>query len=241
MKDRTSIVVLTLGLAFACAAQASAQITPDLTKFVDVNVGGQPQERTFTTSSTFPIYGETATVATAQRTNAGVLFDVRGGVRVWNNFAVGIGFSTFGRKGDAAGSARIPDPGVFGRPASVTLQSTGLERKEIGTHPMLVWYIPVTDKVDVAVSFGPSFIHVKQDVLSVNGVMPGTQIPTTIVSSESKTAVGGHVGIDGNYLFTPRFGGGIFVRYAGASADLPSVSGLHVGGFQAGIGLRVRF
>jgi hypothetical protein len=33
----------------------------------------------------------------------------------------------------------------------------------------------------------------------------------------------------------------VFLRFAGAKVDLPSVEGLGVGGFQAGGGVRVRF
>jgi hypothetical protein len=40
---------------------------------------------------------------------------------------------------------------------------------------------------------------------------------------------------------TRRYGVGAFIRYAGATVDLPSVSDLKVGGFQIGGGLRVRF
>jgi hypothetical protein len=49
------------------------------------------------------------------------------------------------------------------------------------------------------------------------------------------------VAVDGNYLITPTFGLGVYLRYAGASVDLPSQSGVKVGGFQAGGGLRIRF
>jgi hypothetical protein len=48
-------------------------------------------------------------------------------------------------------------------------------------------------------------------------------------------------GLDVNYLFTPRLGTGVFVRYLGAQVDLPAASDLKVGGFQGGVGLRVRF
>ena len=37
------------------------------------------------------------------------------------------------------------------------------------------------------------------------------------------------------------FGAGVFIRYAGAKVDLPSVADLHVGGFHIGGGVRVRF
>jgi len=42
-------------------------------------------------------------------------------------------------------------------------------------------------------------------------------------------------------LFTPRIGAGVFIRYAGGSVDLPSAPDVKVGGFQIGVGARVRF
>jgi hypothetical protein len=37
------------------------------------------------------------------------------------------------------------------------------------------------------------------------------------------------------------YGGGIFVRYNGGSVDLPSAANVKAGGFQMGIGARLRF
>jgi len=68
-----------------------------------------------------------------------------------------------------------------------------------------------------------------------------TQNINIATGSEEGTAKGVNVGVDGTYLFTPRVGAGIFLRYAGGSVDLPSAPGLKVGGFQAGIGARIRF
>jgi hypothetical protein len=58
---------------------------------------------------------------------------------------------------------------------------------------------------------------------------------------QDATAIGVNVGADASYMFTPKLGAGLFVRYAGASVDFDSVEDLNVGGFQAGLGLRIRF
>jgi hypothetical protein len=42
------------------------------------------------------------------------------------------------------------------------------------------------------------------------------------------------------YLFTSQVGVGLFVRYVGAQVDLPIATGVNVGGFQGGVGLRLR-
>jgi hypothetical protein len=49
-----------------------------------------------------------------------------------------------------------------------------------------------------------------------------------------------HGGLDVNYFFTSRLGAGLFVRYLRAQVDLPAASGVKAGGFQGGLGLRVR-
>ena len=54
-------------------------------------------------------------------------------------------------------------------------------------------------------------------------------------------AAGFNVGASINYMVTPRYGVGVFARYAGATASLPTAGDLDVGGFQFGAGLHLRF
>ena len=215
------------------------RLAPLNSAFIDVNVGAQAPSRTVDASFTAPLYGDTLVVAIAVNVGVGPVFDLRGGYRVWRMLAVGAGFSFFSRSGDAAAVALIPNPLLFGHPVTRNLSASGVKHTEIGTHIIASWFIPVSDKVDVTISAGPSFIRLQQDVPTVT-VTSGTQA-TVSVSRESKTAIGGNVGIDGNYFFTDNYGVGIFMRYAGASVDLPSASGVKVGGFQIGAGGRLRF
>ena len=99
----------------------------------------------------------------------------------------------------------------------------------------------ITNKLDVAFGVGPTFINVKQDLVTNATVPTGTQNATPVVETQTGTGVGAHVQFDGNYLFTRRYGAGLMIRCSGASVDLDSIPGFDVGGFQAGIGLRVRF
>jgi hypothetical protein len=59
--------------------------------------------------------------------------------------------------------------------------------------------------------------------------------------NESGNGFGGNVGADLSTFFSERYGFGVFVRYVAAKVDLPSASGVTVGGVQAGAGLRLRF
>jgi hypothetical protein len=62
----------------------------------------------------------------------------------------------------------------------------------------------ITDKIDLAVSGGPSIIHVKQDLGSIT-VAPGTQNTTTSIETQSKTtAKAGNVGVDDDALWSGR-------------------------------------
>ena len=55
--------------------------------------------------------------------------------------------------------------------------------------------------------------------------------------------MGYHLGVDFRYLFIRNAGLGAFVRYTSGSVDTSVVDGgkIDVGGFQYGVGLRVRF
>jgi len=99
----------------------------------------------------------------------------------------------------------------------------------------------VANTVDMSVFIGPTIVHVTQDIASV-AVASGGQTPTGSLSSESATSgKAGNAGLDITYRLTRRLGVGVFARYAGGEADLPSAPKLKVGGVQAGAGLRVRF
>jgi hypothetical protein len=103
--------------------------------------------------------------------------------------------------------------------------------------------VPVTDKVDVGVSFGPSIFQVSQDIpTAITVTEPSATLASTSVTKVDKTTVGIHFGVDVNYMITPRWGAGVLARYAWGSADLEGATdSLTVGGFQIGGGLRVRF
>jgi hypothetical protein len=243
MTKTTKTLVLMTCLALTGASTLSAQTppAPATRGFVNVNVGAQPQRHDFSTSATFPIYDETATLSSAGRVKNGPFFDISAGGNVWHSLAIGIGYSTFSSHDNASVTASIPNPLFFNQPRTSTQDASSLQRTEHGVHLMAIWFIPVSTKMDVAVSVGPSFIRVKQQLASSATVAAGTQNFTPSVTTESGTVKGVNAGVDGTYMFTPRYGAGILIRYAGGKVDLPSVSDVKAGGFQAGIGIRVRF
>lgn len=230
-------------LIAAGAANASAQTQPPPANlgFLNVSFGAQPGSRDVSINLSQPLYLETATLTSAQENGSGAMFDITAGYKIRPSFGVAVGFSNFSNTSDATVSTSIPNPVFFDRPVAATATVSDLDHSERGIHLQAVWFMPVTDKIDVALSAGPSFIMVKQDLVSSMTVPAGTQTANLNVTSEKKTGVGVNVGADGTYLITRNFGAGVFLRYAGAKVDVGPVEGLSVGGFQAGGGVRVRF
>ncbi len=240
MNKTTILAVLTAALSLAASSPAMAQAQQPTSIFVDVNVGAQTQSRTIESSTRFPLYGETAIINAAQSIGGGALFDISGGYRFMRKFGVALGVSTFSKSGDGSLVASIPSPVAFNRPATVTNTATDVKHKELGTHVMFVYFVPVLTNFDVSVFAGPSFFHLTQDILSAT-VPAGTQTISVASQSQKGNGTGANAGINFNYMYRPNYGGGLFIRYAGATVDLPSAAGVKVGGFQVGVGLRARF
>jgi hypothetical protein len=231
-----NIIVLATGLTLAGASGVAAQ-TVDPKVYVDLNVGGQTQSTTFTTSSTFSLFGETGGTSSSQTVGKGLMFDAGGGYFVSKNFAVGVMVSMFTRSPEGAVSVTVPDPIAFNS-FTVLTSSPKLKTTELGTHIKLAYLLRVNDALDVVVSAGPSFMRLSKEIASGNVVNGAPQIA---IATQTGTSVGVHGGLDVNYLFTSKLGAGLFVRYVRAQVDLPAASGVKVGGFQGGLGLRFRF
>ena len=234
---------LSFALCALAAAPASAQMAWTDRAFANVNFGLQEQSRTIDTSSTFSLYGEDGSLTTSQPIDGGALFDLGGGYKVWKNLAVGLGYSRMQSDGDVAISASVPDPNFFENLRPLTGVAPNAEHSEHAIHLQGTWIMPVTDKIDVGFSFGPTIFMVSQDVVTDIAVTePTPTLASATVTREDHTSVGINLGIDLNYFFRPNIGAGILVRYAYGSVDLDSVGeSLTVGGFQLGFGLRYRF
>ncbi len=240
MSTTTRISVLVVGLVLAFGSRAGAQGL-DGKLFINVNGGGQTQARSLDNSFSIPIYGQTATVATTTTIPSGGIFDMSAGYKVMQNFGVAIGFSTFSVKGASAGAASVPSPIFFNRPLAVTIPESPADRKDRSVYVLLVGFVPVTDKVELALSIGPSFTRVQQSMITSVSIPAGTQNVNPTQQSQSGTAKGVNVGADLTYMFIKQVGAGAFMRYNGGSVDLESASGLKAGGFQVGLGGRLRF
>ncbi len=242
MRVMTKIVsVLLTWFTLASVTPVTAQISDTKIRFVGVNVGAQPARRTVSTSTSFPLYDETAKINTNHRVGNGAIVGINGGFQMWRGIVIGAEFSTFSSKGSAVAAASIPDPLFFNQPLAVTVTVPNLERKERAFHLSAMWLKPLTEKIDVALSAGPSFIHVSQQLATTGSVPNGTQNLTLTPQEGAGTAVGVNLGFEGTYMFTPRYGAALFLRYARGSVDLPGAPDVTAGGFQVGLGGRARF
>lgn len=234
---------LAVALGAGAAMPAQAQMTWTDKGFVNVNVGVQGGSDTLNTTSQFDIYGEQGSVATTQEVGGGGLFDLSAGYKVWRNLAIGAAYSRSGSDSDAAVAASVPDPVFFDSARAVTGTASSLDHSEQAFHIQATWMMPVTDVIDVAFSFGPSFFNVSQDLpAGITVTEPAPTLSEVTVVEESESAVGFHLGADASYFFTPRIGAGVMLRYAWGSVDFDSADdSVGVGGLQFGVGVRVRF
>lgn len=235
--------LLCLALCAAAAPSAEAQTTWNDQGFANVNFGVQGGSSTLGTVTTFDIYEEAATVSTSQEIEGGAFFDISAGYKVWQNLAVGVGYSRTSSSTDAAVAALIPDPVFFDQPRPVTANVSDLQHTQNAIHLMGVWVMPVTEALDVAFSFGPTIFSVSQELPgSLTVSEPGPTVGNVNVTSVDETGVGINLGVDLTYMVTPRFGVGGLARYTRGSVDLEGASdSLTVGGFQIGVGVRARF
>ena len=239
MTHKTKLAVLIAGLTLAGSSAATAQTQTTKPIFVDVNGGAQTQSRTINTTTSFPLYGETAVINSAQGIDGGGLFDISGGYRVYRQLSVGVGFSAFSKTGSGTIAASIPNPAIVNRPATSTTSGTGLKHRELGTHLLFIWTQPIRKNFEATIFGGPSFIRLTQDVMTAT-VPAGTQTVNVASESQKANATGGNAGVNLNYMVKPNYGVGVFIRYAGGTAKLKS-GDAKVGGLQLGGGLRLRF
>ena len=240
-KTTTIMMIAALTLGTAVTARAQTPSTDDPAIFVNVSAGGQFQERDFTETTTFSLFGDAGTVTANQTVGSGFVFDATVGYRVWRRISAAVGVSTLHGSGAAAAVVAVPNPLVFGKPTIKTFSASDygdLGQTSTAINFQAVWIKRLTDQLDLSLFAGPAIIHVSQEVASATENANATP---AIKSESETTAKAGTIGADLSYRLNERYRVGGFVRYAGGEVDLPSVSKLKVGGVQAAGGIRIRF
>jgi hypothetical protein len=252
MKQAFRLAVCVIGLA-AFASQASAQALPwEGRGFLNVNFGLQMiAEDVATTTTSFTVYDETGKLTTAQTIDSQAPFwEIGGGFRIAGNFGAGFTYTRLSATGAAAVQAQVPSPIYYDQPRTVTATVNDLEHVEEGYHFQALWMLPITDKLDIVFSGGPSIFNLKQGAVTspqITEVGPPYTTVNMTVSQATTTGsqIGFNIGADMTYRFANNFGIGAIVRYAAATVSLEPEGGdtsdVKVGGFQFGGGLRIRF
>ena len=240
MKDATAAGVV---LLFSCVASlAHAQPAPRAGGFVNVNAGIQEGSQRLTLSVPVEVFGTSGTLDVDDGLIGGALFDVSGGVR-GPGFAFGAGFSHSRTSGSSNFTAStIPaSAGSFTR--SIKGITPELEHSERAVYVFAAVSKQVTRRVDLTLSGGPAFLHVRQDVpaaITLNA--SGSTVLNMSTATEDESTVGVYGGLDFNYMFHRHIGIGAVARYMWGSVDLPnSTDSMTLGGLQVGAGVRMRF
>lgn len=254
--QKTTCVLAGCTALLVAAGAAQAQTPPEEGRWhIGVNLGIQPQSRTFTETAVPVVYGEPASVTVHHGLGSRPFIDASAAFRVWENLGLGVGYSRLSSTETPPVSALVPSPLVFGnaRPASAT--AANLSHTESTAHALFLWMMPVSPKAEVAAIAGASFVTVTQDLVSgltaIEGAPPFASVAISSVQTQavSKTAPALTLGADFTYLMSKQVGAGGFVRFSrlsGGNVDLDSPTGsgqvsVSAGGFQLGVGLRVRF
>ena len=243
----TKVGVLALCLCAAPRVVSAQTMQFNDKGFVSFNGGAQAGSHNIDTSSTFPLYDETATVTTSQKVKGGGYFDLGGAYRVWgHNLLAGVTYSHMSSKSDVAINATLPHPIFFDQPRTVTSSQSGAKHSEDVVHLQAIWMIPVAEKLDIGIFGGPSIFAVKQDTVETVTVTETGDLAHPNVSAPlnrvSKTTAGVNFGADVQYLVHKKIAVGGNMRYSVGSVSIPGASkSLTVGGFQIGGGVRYRF
>ncbi|MBP99682.1 MAG: hypothetical protein CL477_03280 [Acidobacteria bacterium] len=247
--SQRSVALFVCILLFA-APDARAQVT-DLTGRIFLHFNGinQAGSEEFRETLPFTIYSEEASFDSVHDIRRGGTIDAGGFIGLWRSLAVGATYTQLSKSDSTRVTGSVPHPLFFDDFRQIAPESLALTHREQATHVHAAWIVPIVDRVELALIGGLSFFHVTQGVIAdvdvSETVAPFTLVNVDAIHTQEQTAsaVGGNIGADVLYLLTDQIGAGAFVRYAGASADLPTQGGdvsIRLGGVQAGAGIRVR-
>jgi hypothetical protein len=239
MKIHAGVLAVCLFVAAPAYAQQAAWTEKG---FVTVNGGFQAGSHDLSATTNPMIYGEAAAINSSQKIKGGPFFDIGAGYKFMKTIAFSVSYTFMTSKSDASVNGTIPDPVFYDqqRPFSSTL--SGAKHTENVVSFDAAWLHPITEKVQITASAGPSVFMVKQDLIGAPTVTENPFAVSTPATKASKTTVGLNLGVDLTYLIGTNWGVGGLARYTWGSVTLPGApKKLTVGGFQIGGGARLLF
>jgi hypothetical protein len=254
------IAVAALGALVLAPQVATAQTRPpavvvrDSRPLVRVAVNGiyqsatEPFSQTLT-STLFVSDPEPGTIDTAYDVPERAGFDAGVEFRVWRALTVGATVTRIRSDADAPITIRVPYPFQFEQHREASGTAPGLERDELALHAHVGVLLPVTRRLHVLAATGPTFMRVRQDVVSNASITYEYPYDEAVFRSagltkEDDSAVGFNAGVDVSFMFTRTVGAGAVLRYSRTTIDSDAaVGGLSykAGGLHVGGGIRVGF
>jgi hypothetical protein len=203
---------------------------------------------TLTSTYTPTIYREQASFVTSYEAKKGNAIDVALGYKFSPALGVEVGGSIASRDVAAAMTAAVPHPLLFGNPRQAS-GSAGYKLKETDLYLNLMYTL---DMKSLAIDLfaGPCYVMSEATVVTgytLTDVYPYTQVSVAFDSQAmKKNVIGFDAGIAAGYYFGDTVGLVVSGRFVSAKAkfetatDVPGVE-YKLGGFQAGVGLKVKF
>lgn len=241
----TQAILFAFAAVIAGANTAAAQQEPLPQKvFVNYNVSARQGAGQLAVTSPYTANGGTGTVAVDDDISGGPMQDVSVAFKPWKYFAVGGGYSRIKSHDFDQYVATLPSPVAGFLPLTFREITKSMAHEEEFLYVSASWMKPVTQKFSVALSGGPVFFTVHQEVptsTNVNPAFPSNIFGLNYATQEEK-GTGVQAAIDLDYMFTKIAGGGLQMRYIHGSVDFPNTSeSMTVGGLQIGAGIRLRF
>ena len=234
----------------ACAAAAAAQ-DREWSERIWISAGGgvQPAGKSFGDTFQLPLYTENETVTVDYPVKGGALIAVRGGYRLWKRFTVGAGVTRYSQRADARVQAQLPHPFFDNRFRWIEGTTSAL-RGETSTHVLIGWMQPLSDRLRVMLTAGPSFVNVEQTLVTdvqYAEVYPYDSADYSGATTRRATrgATGFNAGADVTWMFARRFGAGALIQFSRARVQLNAGENRRIsvdaGGAQAAAGIRLFF
>jgi len=247
--QKTVLPAAFITLALVSTHHASGQDRPRTL----IGVGGalQAANTAFRDNVTFILNEEDGDLNADYQVGIGRSLDGELELRVWRGLMAGVNVSYFEKQGRVNVDARLPHPIFFNRNRSLVGEAEGIGRTELGVHMLGAWLMPLTDRFDLLISGGPSFVRARQalvEQVDFTETAPFNSATFTGVSTTKmleKSTFGMNAGAELALRLSRHFGVSTRVRFIRGSVTLDSPDSgtvpVDVGGVQLAGGLRVRF
>ena len=222
-----------------------------LTPFVvSLNGGYSGTALDFTSSSSFVLHLEDASLASRYTGSTGPVVEVGGLYRFRGPWAAGASVELFAGKNDAALSASLPHPLYFDRPRTLQGAIPSLDYRETSLNLNLVYSHALGRRIILDGFGGPTLFWTRSQLLTDIQYVDAfpydrLTLQAPIVTEQTDMPIGFNVGTGMTFRLKGWLGVGLLVRYNRAAVQLPQSDGslvsFNAGGLRANGGIRLLF